>query len=119
VYQPAKLSPEKLKQGYDWAYREFYTWSSILRGSLSHGTLKHQAKHFCYAAGWKKFEPLWDLVIRARQLRIMTPVLEGVLSKVTAEIPGQQPAPGGGSGTGSPKTAQFLPIAQATKLVPD
>lgn len=83
VYQPARLTPDALKQGYDWAYREFYRWASIGRASLSHGTLKHQAKHFFYAAGWKKFEPLWDLVIRARQLRLMTPLLEGVLSKVT------------------------------------
>ncbi|MGH9386968.1 MAG: B12-binding domain-containing radical SAM protein [Vicinamibacterales bacterium] len=85
VYSPARLTPEDLKQGYDWAYREFYRWSSIARGSFSHGSIKHQAKHFFYAAGWKKFEPLWDLVIRARQLEIMTPLLEGVLSKVTAE----------------------------------
>src|SRR5262245_33617103 len=84
VYRPARLSPERLKEGYDWAYRQFYTWSSIWRGSLSHGSLKHQAKHFFYAAGWKKFEPLWDLVIRMRRLSLMTPVLEGVLSKVTA-----------------------------------
>ena len=84
VYQPQRLSPEQLKTGYDWAYREFYRWSSIARGSLSHGSLKHQAKHFFYAAGWKKFEPLWDWVIRAKQLGLMTPVLEGVLSKVTA-----------------------------------
>ncbi len=82
VYRPARLTPRALKEGYDWAYREFYRWSSIARGSLAHGTLKHQAKHFFYAAGWKKFEPLWDLVIRARQLPSMTPVLEGVLSSV-------------------------------------
>jgi radical SAM superfamily enzyme YgiQ (UPF0313 family) len=84
VYQPARLTPGALKSGYDWAYREFYRWSSIARASLSHGTLKHQAKHFFYATGWKKFEPLWDLVIRAKQLPAMTPLLEGVLSKVTA-----------------------------------
>ena len=83
VYQPARLKPHALKDGYDWAYREFYRWSSMARASLTHGTVKHQAKHFFYAAGWKKFEPLWDLVIRAKQLRSMTPVLEGVLSKVT------------------------------------
>jgi radical SAM superfamily enzyme YgiQ (UPF0313 family) len=83
VYRPARLDPEVLKQGYDWAYREFYRWSSITRASLSHGTLKHQAKHFFYAARWKKFEPLWDLVIRAKQLRRMTPMLEGVLARVT------------------------------------
>jgi radical SAM superfamily enzyme YgiQ (UPF0313 family) len=84
VYQPARLTPAQLKHGYDWAYREFYRWSSIARASLSHESLKHQVKHFSYATGWKKFEPLWDLAIRARQLRIMTPMLEGVLSKVTA-----------------------------------
>jgi radical SAM superfamily enzyme YgiQ (UPF0313 family) len=83
VYQPAKLKPEVLKEGYDWAYREFYRWASIARASLQHGTLKHQAKHFFYAAGWKKFEPLWDMMIRARQLTRMTPLLEGVLSRVT------------------------------------
>jgi hypothetical protein len=54
-----------------------------VRASLHHGTLKHQAKHFFYAAGWKKFESLWDLVIRMRQLTHLTPLLEGVLSKVT------------------------------------
>ena len=83
VYRPARLQPEALKDGYDWAYREFYRWSAIGRAALAHGTLKHQAKHFFYAAGWKKFEPLWDVVIRARQLRCMTPVLEAVLSKLT------------------------------------
>ena len=84
VYRPARLTPEALKAGYDWAYGEFYRWSSIAQASLSHGSVKHQAKHFFYAAGWKKFEPLWDLVIRARQLRAMTPLLEAVLSKITA-----------------------------------
>jgi radical SAM superfamily enzyme YgiQ (UPF0313 family) len=87
VYRPARLTSESLKKGYDWAYREFYRWSSIARGSVSHGSMKHQAKHFFYAAGWKKFEPLWDFVIRVRQLSLMTPFLEGVLSKVTAERP--------------------------------
>lgn len=85
VYRPAQLKPEELKEGYDWAYKEFYTWSSITRASLRHGTLKHQAKHFFYASGWKKFEPLWDLMIRARQLRRITPLLEAVLSKVTRQ----------------------------------
>lgn len=85
VYKPAQLKPEALKEGYDWAYKEFYRWGSIARASLRHGTLKHQAKHFFYASGWKKFEPLWDLMIRARQLRRVTPLLEAVLSKVTRQ----------------------------------
>src|SRR4249920_1230977 len=32
VYRPMRLTPEALKRGYDWAYREFYRWSSIARG---------------------------------------------------------------------------------------
>ena len=83
VYRPARLKPETLKMGYDWAYREFYRWASISRASRHHGTLKHQAKHFFYSSGWKKFEPLWDLLIRGRQLNWMTPLLEGVLSRVS------------------------------------
>ena len=83
VFKPACMSAGDLKDGYDWAYEEFYRWSSIARASLSHGTLKHKAKHFFYAAGWKKFERLWNVVIRARQLGVMTPVLEAVLSRVT------------------------------------
>jgi radical SAM superfamily enzyme YgiQ (UPF0313 family) len=83
VYRPARLTADALKAGYDWAYREFYRWPSIARASLAHGSIKHQAKHFFYAAGWKKFERLWDAVIRARQLPAMTPLLEGVLSKIS------------------------------------
>jgi radical SAM superfamily enzyme YgiQ (UPF0313 family) len=85
VYHPARLQPEVLKAGYDWAYKEFYRWGSIARASLRHGTLKHQSKHFFYASGWKKFEPLWDLMICARQLHKVTPLLEAVLSKVTRQ----------------------------------
>jgi hypothetical protein len=83
VYRPARLSPEALEAGYNWAYREFYRWSSIARAAQTHESVKHQLKHLTYAAGWKKFERLWNLVIRLRQLGRMTPVLEAVLSKVT------------------------------------
>ena len=100
VYRPAQLKSEALKAGYDWAYREFYRWGSIARASLHHGTLKHQAKHFFYASGWKKFEPLWDLMIRTRQLTRVTPLLEGVLSRVTRtrRNPPTEPAPDNLSG---------------------
>jgi radical SAM superfamily enzyme YgiQ (UPF0313 family) len=91
VYRPTRLKPETLKEGYDWAYREFYRWRSIAQASLHHGSLKHQAKHFFYAAGWKKFEPVWDLLIRARQLNWVTPLLEGVLSRVTGRLDRREP----------------------------
>lgn len=83
TFKPKRLTEDQLKQGYDWAYKEFYKWRSIARSSLTHGTLKHQAKHFCYTSGWKKFEPLWNAVIQLRQLKLMTPFLEGVLAEIT------------------------------------
>ncbi len=91
VYRPARLTPRQLKEGYDWAYREFYRWSSIAQASLAHGTFKHQAKHFFYASGWKNFEPLWNVMIEARHLDCMTPVLEAVLSKVSQSEAGPLP----------------------------
>jgi radical SAM superfamily enzyme YgiQ (UPF0313 family) len=84
VYTPARLTPDELEAGYTQAYRDFYGWGNIARGALVHGSTKHRAKHFFYAAGWKKFEPLWDAMIKLRRLGNMTPVLEAVLSKVTA-----------------------------------
>ena len=103
VYRPARLHPERLKEGYDWAYREFYRWTSIARASFAHGSTKHQAKHFFYAAGWKKFEAAWNTVIRARQLSRMTPLLEGVLSRVT----GDRPWPKGSDTVSDPVSAAF------------
>lgn len=85
TFRPARMSAEALQSGYDHAYGKFYRWSAIARASLSHGTFKHQLKHFAYASGWKKFEPLWNFVIQMKQLGLMTPLLEGVLSKVTRQ----------------------------------
>ncbi len=82
VYQPQGLSADALKRGYDWAYRAFYEWGAIARAAPAHRSLKHSIKHFAYSAGWKKFEPAWDFVIRLKQLAQMRPMLEAVLSRV-------------------------------------
>jgi radical SAM superfamily enzyme YgiQ (UPF0313 family) len=111
VYRPTRLQPETLKAGYDWAYREFYRWTSIARASLHHGTLKHQAKHFFYASGWKKFEPVWDLLIRARQLNWMTPLLEGVLSRVSSA---KTPAGRESEAVGAPLISPEIILSQLT-----
>jgi radical SAM superfamily enzyme YgiQ (UPF0313 family) len=79
VFTPARMSAAELETGYRWAYREFYRWSSIARGAAAHDDLRAGARHFAYAAGWKKFEPLWDLVIRAKRTALMLPVLESIL----------------------------------------
>jgi len=33
-----------------------------------------------YAGGWKKFEPLWDLLIRSKQVLHALPLLETILT---------------------------------------
>ena len=81
VFRPARMTGEQLETGYWSAYRQFYTWRNIARGAAAHGSVVPGLRHFAYASGWKKFEPLWDLVIRAKQAGAMLPVLEGVLSE--------------------------------------
>jgi hypothetical protein len=49
---------------------------------LQHEELKHKIKHFAYAGGWKKFEPLWNFMIKTQGLNKMLPLLEAILSKV-------------------------------------
>lgn len=82
VYRTTKLSSEELKAGYDWAYQSFYSWKNILSASLKHESHKHKLKHFLYSGGWKKFEPLWNAIIKTKGLNQMLPLLEAILSKV-------------------------------------
>ncbi|HEX6217300.1 MAG TPA: radical SAM protein [Vicinamibacterales bacterium] len=82
VYRPTGVTATELKHGYDWSYRAFYTWANIFKAASAHDSLKHSVKHLAYSAGWKKFEPAWDFVIRVRQLSQMRPVLEAILSPV-------------------------------------
>jgi radical SAM superfamily enzyme YgiQ (UPF0313 family) len=82
VYKTLGLSADQLKDGYDWAYRSFYSWSNILKASLGHEHGRHVIKHFAYAGGWKKFEPMWNFLIKSQGLNKMLPLLEAILSKV-------------------------------------
>ena len=82
VYQTKNISAEDLKAGYDWAYKEFYSWNNILKASLNQDSIKHQLKHLFYSGGWKKFEPLWNFIIKTEGLNKMLPLLESLLSKV-------------------------------------
>jgi len=84
VFRPARLTPRELEAGYWRAYGRFYEWRSILRGASTKDTLAGALRHAAYAGGWKKLEPLWDLVIRARRASSMLPVLETVLGGVKA-----------------------------------
>jgi radical SAM superfamily enzyme YgiQ (UPF0313 family) len=82
VYKTKGLNETELKLGYDWAYRSFYSWTNIWKASWRHDQLKHVIKHFSYAGGWKKFEPLWNFMIKTKGLNKMLPLLEAILSKV-------------------------------------
>lgn len=79
VYKTKGMTAEELKQGYDWAYKEFYAWRNIVKASLSHDNVKSQLSHFFYTGGWKKFEPLWNFMIRYGNLNKMLPLLERLL----------------------------------------
>ena len=39
-------------------------------------------RHLAYAGGWKKFEPLWDWVIRLQRVSNFLPLLEAILGGV-------------------------------------
>lgn len=79
VFQPKQMTPSELEAGYWRAYDEFYRWSAIWQGANTKSTLSAQARHFAYAAGWKKFEPLWHWLIRAKRVTQALPLLETVL----------------------------------------
>lgn len=80
VFQPAAMTPAALEHGYWRAYRDFYSWRAIFRGARSKPTWAGRLRHAAYAAGWKKFEPFWDWVIRLRRVSHMLPLLEAILS---------------------------------------
>lgn len=92
VFRPARMSPEQLEEGCWRAYRDFYTWRNIGRGAATHPDWTGRARHLAYSAGWKKFERLWDALIRARQVAHGLPILETVLSgfrPITPARPGK------------------------------
>ena len=74
------MTAEALEAGYWRAYRDFYRWRAILQGAWTKDSSAARLRHLAYAGGWKKFEPLWDLVIRARRVSACLPALETILA---------------------------------------
>jgi len=89
VYKTTKLTAEELERGYQWSYKEFYKWSNIFSASMKHDSIKHKLKHLFYTGGWKKFEPLWNFIIKIEGLNQMLPLLENILSKVNPSKVGE------------------------------
>ena len=74
------MTAQRLESGYRNAYERFYRWSSILRAARTKRDLPGRLRHLAYTGAWRKFEPLWNLVIKSGLLRRATPLLESVLS---------------------------------------
>lgn len=106
VHRPIGMTPEQLEAGYRRAYRDFYSWRSIARGAATKDGLGDRARHLAYAGGWKKFEPVWDLAIRAKRVGAALPLLEATLGSFGARAsrpirPGPRPS-AAGSRRGAP-----------------
>lgn len=86
VYAPRRLTAQQLETGYRRAYEQFYGWRNIVRASAQQTTAARRLQHFAYAAGWKKFEPLWDAVISTKRLFNARPLLEHILEH-SKELP--------------------------------
>jgi radical SAM superfamily enzyme YgiQ (UPF0313 family) len=107
VYRPAKMSPEKLEAGYRQAYTDFYRWGSILRAAMTRERWPQRLQHLLYSAAWKKFEPVWDMVIRTRRVARMLPLLEHLLD-------GFEPSK---SGSGAPAPAVKMKVEKYGRSV--
>lgn len=103
VYRPATMTAETLEAGYWRAYQEFYRWRSILQGAWTKKGVTRKLRHLAYAGGWKKFEPLWDWVIRAKRVSSTLPALESILAGF-----GQQPPTKKGESTSRPGRDRIL-----------
>lgn len=84
VFQPRGMTPEQLEAGYGRAYREFYAWRNLFAGASVKERPADRLRHLAYAGGWKKFEPLWDALIRVKRVTGMLPALEQVLTSFGA-----------------------------------
>lgn len=80
VHKHPTMSAQVLESGYWRAYKEFYQWSNIFKGAMQKPETHARMRHLAYAGGWKKFEPLWDLIIKTQRVTRMLPLLEEVLA---------------------------------------
>ncbi|MCL2348928.1 MAG: cobalamin-dependent protein [Planctomycetaceae bacterium] len=79
VFRHPMMSSGEIEEGYHWAYREFYKWRNIYSCSRRHETLRMRWKHLIYAGSWKKFEPVWNFIIKNRMLCHARKILERTL----------------------------------------
>lgn len=86
VFQPRSMTVDQLEEGYWRAYRDFYRWGRIWKGAQTKESLTGSLRHVAYSAGWKKFERLWNVLIRGKQVALALPVLETVLTRFGKQV---------------------------------
>ena len=84
VFEPRGLTPAQLEAGYWKAYRDFYRWRNVWRGAATKQRPGDRLRHMAYAGAWKKFEPVWDVLIRTGQVLHALPLLEAALASFGA-----------------------------------
>ncbi|MCX5684779.1 MAG: radical SAM protein [Planctomycetota bacterium] len=92
VFQPARMSPQALEEGYNRAYAEFGTWASIWRAAATKSTLPDRVRHLMFSSGLRKWKGLWAWAIRCRGLKRLVPLMEAVLSAF-GRYPATEPQP--------------------------
>ena len=64
VFNHPNITKEQMEYGYNKAYKDFYRWGNIIKSSKEHEEIRMKMKHFSYAGAWKKFEPVWNFLIK-------------------------------------------------------
>ena len=80
VYRPTQMDADTLEAGYWRSYQEFYRWDSIAQSAWTKSRLADRFRHLAYTGAWKKAEPIWDFLIRFKQVNRLLPSLENVLN---------------------------------------
>ena len=67
VFEPKRMTPEQLHKGYQWVYREFYTWRSILK-RLPKKSSRFAFRSLVFNIGLKKMDWAWFALRRLNLL---------------------------------------------------
>ena len=79
IFEHKNLSKNQMEHGYKKAYEEFYKWNNIIKGSVQHEKLRQKQKHLIYSGAWKKFESVWNFVVKNQLFEGARKLLETTL----------------------------------------
>jgi radical SAM superfamily enzyme YgiQ (UPF0313 family) len=80
VFRPARMSAAALEAGHRRAYRDFYRWDNVVKSARAEPALADRIRHMMYVGGWRKLEPMWNVLIKLGLLGRMMPLLESLLA---------------------------------------